>query len=58
MTPFASTATPSAELVLGGFTAGSGMKYRTVPSFALPMRNPRFHSGRPGYTEPDSESAT
>ena len=59
MCPAASAATPSAELVFVAFETGSGMKYFTEPSFALPMRMPRFHSRvRPLPTDCDSESAT
>ena len=54
----ASTATPSAELVPVAPTAGWGMKYFTDPSFALPIRMPRFQSPCAGLTDPDSESAT
>src|SRR5688500_4476538 len=56
--PAASPATPSAALVLGGFSFGSGMNAVTFPSLALPIRMPRFHSFRVGATDPDSESAT
>src|SRR5262245_57831554 len=40
--PRASAATPSAALVDGAFSTGSGMKDFTEPSLALPMRMPRF----------------
>ena len=64
MTPFESTAMPSAELVVRplprGSFSGSGMKYLMEPfgpSFTLPTRMPRVQSVRAGATEPDSESA-
>src|SRR5260221_14570716 len=56
--PARSTATPSAALVLVGFSSGSGMNPEMVPSFALPVLMPRFQAPCAGFTEPDSESAT
>jgi hypothetical protein len=58
MLPAAWTATPSAALVDGGFLGRIGNDIlSSLPSRMLPMRIPRFHSGRVGATEPDSESA-
>ena len=42
----------------GHVFSGSGMKYWTFPSFALPMRMPRNQSVRVRSTDCDSESAT
>src|SRR5580693_5631071 len=54
MLPWASTATPSAALVVVAFSSGSGMKYFTAPSAALPMRRPRFQSPCALLTDPDA----
>src|SRR5262249_37387242 len=56
--PAGSATTPSAGLVPVAFSSGSGMKYITLPSFALPMRMPRFQSWWLRETDFDSESAT
>src|SRR5947208_13887015 len=70
--PWASKATPSAMLEpadrdpgvgqssLYGYGAGSGMKYFTEPSRALPIRMPRRTPGsypKPAAPSHDSESA-
>src|SRR5689334_13711582 len=60
--PSASAATPSPALVLvksGRMrVSGSGMNDFTEPSFALPMRMPRFHPSWLRATDSDSESVT
>ena len=50
MLPCESTTTPSAALVPVAASSGSGMNATTLPSFALPMRMPRFHAPCAGLT--------